>query len=807
MTDEIKLHEYNLREFIGIATRYSINGLFKSRTKELMYPIVGHNLQNARQLYETFRTSLQKEFDNPINGKGFEIDIKDRFLPMISIYNKWYKKNSAEFEKFEPYNFYKLMYGIMESTEHEINKYFKLDSKSNTSVKQISNQAVNHEKTIVKDIPHSLSFQKENCKIHILNWNNENDNNLTKWIKSGEMIEVEKCLFVRQDIMNDKKRSVDNLFGLIDMVAINLSEIYDEVKFICDNKAAGIENMLDSFFAKSNDIHVNLPFYSLCPKIIKQPLYLIEAYDKYPNSLTEEKKIYYRYKYLNAKIEFGKDKFLEYRKELSRIIRVDISNENKKLVKSVFLFMEQFIEDLSSLHRTQFNYFESPLFKLLFEEIMKFKGYYIATFDRFTFENILKIEKLLKKNKTDSESDSIHLSSENQNKSMVEKQILNNDSKEYLRITKGPDEMYVLRSNNHDNRKITAILSGFCIYFLWKSQQAENANAIFNEYPKSWIDSKDVIFEEYYDHIHNNKSKSSPLHQIFPLNDFIKSQIHLEKESLNKLVNLPNYSPTYNVESVKTWTADYLLWLNNKLTNIDDDNKTILSSTSKEYEKLYGKLLSNFLYDCEATELDYINEVLEYWENTLHDIKNSESSHDGHSLTGIQNFTDAYEVVELIGYKKFHYATKNKIEFLENRKRALASGDISNDDESRGFNSNLSDEQIETLFKKMKSKFIDEKTDINYFTAIFSTEELPSNFKKIKWVDTTTRKDRGKHSNKSSLGAFLNFTMVLKSINPDQTIVNNCFSDIHDKDLIIGNLKNDAYFKRKINKFKEMIQN
>jgi len=62
----------------------------------------------------------------------------------------------------------------------------------------------------------------------------------------------------------------------------------------------------------------------------------------------------------------------------------------------MFLFIELFINDLKSLHRTQFNYVASPLFRLLFEEVIKFKGYYIAAFGNFTFTNILETEDALK---------------------------------------------------------------------------------------------------------------------------------------------------------------------------------------------------------------------------------------------------------------------------------------------------------------------------------------------------------------------------------------------------------------------------
>lgn len=126
MNKEIEKHEYNLRQFIDIATRYSIDGLFKSRNPNNNISfIVEYHVENARLFFEVFRNGLKEELSKIENWKAFEIDIKDRFLPMVNTYYEWYDKNKEETKKFEPFNFYEWMFGIIESTEHEINKYFK----------------------------------------------------------------------------------------------------------------------------------------------------------------------------------------------------------------------------------------------------------------------------------------------------------------------------------------------------------------------------------------------------------------------------------------------------------------------------------------------------------------------------------------------------------------------------------------------------------------------------------------------------------------------------------------------------------
>ena len=48
---------------------------------------------------DKFRNQLRIEFDNPQNGKGFEIDIKHRFLVGIGNYKDWYSSRKNEIEE------------------------------------------------------------------------------------------------------------------------------------------------------------------------------------------------------------------------------------------------------------------------------------------------------------------------------------------------------------------------------------------------------------------------------------------------------------------------------------------------------------------------------------------------------------------------------------------------------------------------------------------------------------------------------------------------------------------------------------
>jgi len=241
-----------------------------------------------------------------------------------------------------------------------------------------------------------ISFTKNNYEIVIRDWNKKNNNNLSKWLKSGQMVKIEEWNFISKERLIKQEQVLKDLYGLIDMVIINNANLHDQIMHMCKNNAHYIKNTIDDYFASAIGIQITLPFVSLCPKIIEQPLYLIEAHLKYNDNLSDEQKIYYRYDYLMNKIGFGKDKFIEYKHNLNSSIRFETLNKNKDIINSMFLFIEQFIDDLNSMHRTQFNYIASPLFRLLFEEIIRAKDYYIAVFGNFTFKNILKIENALK---------------------------------------------------------------------------------------------------------------------------------------------------------------------------------------------------------------------------------------------------------------------------------------------------------------------------------------------------------------------------------------------------------------------------
>ena len=125
MNKKIENHEFNLRQFIYTATRWSLDVVSSTSVPHKPFSVLTHHIVNADNYFDDFKNQLRLEIDKPENGKTFETDIKDRFLIGIKDYYSWYTKNKIDIEKlWEHPNCYSVMLEVMKSTEREINKYF-----------------------------------------------------------------------------------------------------------------------------------------------------------------------------------------------------------------------------------------------------------------------------------------------------------------------------------------------------------------------------------------------------------------------------------------------------------------------------------------------------------------------------------------------------------------------------------------------------------------------------------------------------------------------------------------------------------
>ncbi len=124
MKNDIWYSEYELRQFIDMAMRWDIEGIYKNRTQNNPFSIFDNYVKHASENFEKFSAQLNKKLTENNNWKAIEILLKDRFLKMINSYLLWYEQNKPEFEKFKPLCPYTLMFAIIESTKKEILIYF-----------------------------------------------------------------------------------------------------------------------------------------------------------------------------------------------------------------------------------------------------------------------------------------------------------------------------------------------------------------------------------------------------------------------------------------------------------------------------------------------------------------------------------------------------------------------------------------------------------------------------------------------------------------------------------------------------------
>jgi hypothetical protein len=118
---------------------------------------------------------------------------------------------------------------------------------------------------------------------------------------------------------------------------------------------------------------------------------------------------------------------------------------------------------------------------------------------------------------------------------------------------------------------------------------------------------------------------------------------------------------------------------------------------------------------------------------------------------------------------------KTKIEFLENelRMRVITHVNTSSKIVLTGFKCDLTDIQKKNLFNYLKDqKIIDKGTSEKHFNALLSEEELPQDFKNLKWILLNPK--GGTHQ--QALRDFFEVTLGEGNIPSDKTI-NNYFTD------------------------------
>lgn len=281
----------------------------------------------------------------------------------------------------------------------------QLDNKSNTS-KHTSQQkkleSKNDSLLLVEseeEIPASISFNTVNLKAHIDNHNKKNDYKLEKWIKSGDLIAIENHLFVNMLLLKLKKTETEEIINLFS-IRLNLENRHEEIKQFVEMKTKTFRDLFNKFFENSPyKSKIENFLFVVIIKTLKQPLIIVDSLLKYPETLEENKKNYYRSRCILGNFKFANDKFfpskLYFNNFISQLI-IESKLEAKGLLNNVFIFFEQVINGMRYYNNIQFDYINSPLFISLFKEIITCKNYYESFIGDMKFRNILEVEEIIK---------------------------------------------------------------------------------------------------------------------------------------------------------------------------------------------------------------------------------------------------------------------------------------------------------------------------------------------------------------------------------------------------------------------------
>jgi len=241
------------------------------------------------------------------------------------------------------------------------------------------------------------------------------------------------------------------------------------------------------------------------------------------------------------------------------------------------------------------------------------------------------------------------------------------------KITKDDIENY--RSEVEEHPLQLVIYDAFISSYNAGKKFTDIFNEVSNIFYLNYVDYKDA--EIPFEHSYADEVKLLIQDVEFMLNFFAKRKAYLdwikkEEEEIalkNEELNRPAIMPSKPVK-IDEWPVESSNYKNNLLF-------IYLKETAKEYIDKYSERASKFMSETEATESDYIDKEDTYFETTLYDLENSESTHDGFSLSGIANFEIAYAVVMEIGWEKFYYSTKRKLEFLEEKRNSAGQAQTS----------------------------------------------------------------------------------------------------------------------------------
>lgn len=226
-----------------------------------------------------------------------------------------------------------------------------------------------------------------------------------------------------------------------------------------------------------------------------------------------------------------------------------------------------------------------------------------------------------------------------------------------------------------------------------------------NSYPV--INNIDLANETYCENLINDPL-FNPENEYMSLKEAFIEDIHSRTEHLTGSYDF--FVQEFDGE-LQDWENEQKDKINNTFLKLvkefNNDNIFFFGCSFDNYKHNYDKRLNNFLdnfYD--ASESDFVESELEFLENILYDIQNSEGAHDGYSVSGHSNFSKAYDFVSRIGYKQYFFSHNKKESFLKKKQFELIQLGKSNESVIlNDFKEKLEKENLKT-FELSETRFV-----------------------------------------------------------------------------------------------------
>jgi hypothetical protein len=273
----------------------------------------------------------------------------------------------------------------------------------------------NHElgKIQYEDIACSVNPDPNIYEFGIRSINEQNKCDIEKLVNEGIVIKVKhepspenwSWVFIGKNKFEAMKNELYEYYKINNPERLRLNpHLIDQIRFNTVQKKAAIQNLQQQLLniennpiSFANDVWEYLDVDSwlyIINIIIEQPIYIIEAIEKYSDKIETNQRDYLRYEYINSKILFGRDKHNESSRGMQFNFMMTVKMGKGIDIKPLIYFFEGLIEELST-YTSGIDYIDTPLFRLLFSEFNVFYSREIGKYNPESFPNIEHVKKRL----------------------------------------------------------------------------------------------------------------------------------------------------------------------------------------------------------------------------------------------------------------------------------------------------------------------------------------------------------------------------------------------------------------------------